>query len=333
MSVTLRDVAKHVNLSHATVSMVLNDRRDVAIPESTRQRVLKAAQELGYRPNLSARALASGRTNMVALWSPSSLNSFYSEILFAIQRYAQAYGNDLVFREVAFHPDRMADNLRSLALPVDGILAVDSKYALEAIQDQPQLVNKPIVSIGVYTCDAFDSVQVDLEAGVYAALDHLWTTGHRRIGFLNVQNAVDVDDPRHRAYDDFCRRHGIEQEVITVPSAVRERVQEAICAVAEEGHLPEALLCYNDHLAMGVVKGLKAAAIPIPDRCAIVGCDGVAESEYVEPPLSTIIQPIEAMCRLGWEYLRSRIENPDLDIRRTRLEPELVIRGSSVSAN
>ncbi len=329
MPVTLRDVARHLNLSHATVSMVLNDRRDVTIPESTRTRVLEAAKELGYQPNLSARALASGKTNMIALWSPSSHNSFYAEILFAIQRLAQGTGKDVLFREVTFGKEKVKDNLRSLMLPVDGILAIDSKYALDALGGQPKMDRKPIVNIGVYTSDQYDSVHVDLESGARDGLEHLWDSGFRDIGFLTVENSVDTDDPRARAYKSFCEERQISHNVIGLKSAVRDYVSSLAADLVKSQRLPRALFCYNDHVAMGVVKGVRDVGVKVPEQCAIVGCDGVAEAEYVDPPLTTIVQPVEEICRLGWEFLKERIVDPQMPVRKLVLKPTLVIRKSS----
>ena len=166
MPVTLRDIAKHVNLSHATVSFVLNDRGDVAIPETTRNRILEAAKELGYQPNRAARALARGKTQMVALWIPSSYNPFYAQVLYYMQSCVRRSQYDMIYYQTYFGTDDLDDKLRSLSWPVDAILAIDSMYLLETLANAPELADRPIVSIGAYSHLSRDSVSIDLGAGV-----------------------------------------------------------------------------------------------------------------------------------------------------------------------
>lgn len=329
MPVTLRDLARHLNLSHATISFVLNDRRDVAIPQSTRDRVMQAAKELGYQPNRAARALASGKTQMIALWTPSSFNTFYAGILFHLQKLAREAGYDMIYRQVVFETDVRETNLRSLAWPVDAVLAVDSKYVLENITTLTTLPYPPIVSVGAYTLPQFDSVTVDLGAGVRAAMDHLLGAGHRKIGFLRPFNPVDTEDPRYAAYTDVCGQRGLEPHLIELFSPDRRSVRQEILDMAKSKQIPEAIVCYNDHLAISVIRGLKDAGYRLPADCAIVGCDGVDEAEFIDPSLTTIAQPIQEMCEQGWKFMIDRIHNPTLETRTVEIQPELVVREST----
>ncbi len=331
MPVTLRDLARHLNLSHATVSFVLNDRRDVAIPQATRDRVMQAAREMGYQPNRAAKALASGKTQMIALWTPSSSNIFYVGILFHLQKLAREAGYDMIYRQVVFDTDIRETNLRSLAWPVDAVLAVDSKYILKNIATLDTLPYPPIVSVGAYTLPQFDSVTVDLGAGVRSAMEHLLEVGRRRIGFLRPVNPVDTEDPRYAAYVDSCAQHGLEPHLMEMSSHDRRAVRQEIQEMAKSRSVPEAVICYNDFVAISVVRGLKDAGYRLPADCAIVGCDGVDEAEFIDPSLTTIAQPIREMCEQGWKFMIDRIHNPALKIRSVEIQPELVIRESTTA--
>lgn len=329
MPVTLRDLARHLNLSHATVSFVLNDRRDVSIPQVTRDRVLVAAKELGYQPNRAAKALASGRTQMIALWTPTSFNSYYASILYHLQHLSRDAGYDIIYRQVVFDPERSDSNMRSLAWPVDAVLAVDAKYVLENVSAFTTLPHPPIVSIGAYTTPGFDSVTVDLYQGTMDALEHLASIGRKNIGFVRFVNPVDQDDPRANAYRDYCRSAGIEPNILEMPSAVRSVVRNEIRELGLAGKIPEALFCYNDHIAISTIRGLKEAGLQVPRDCAVVGCDGIDEADLIDPSLTTVSQPIKAMCGKGWEMMIDRIHQPEQSPRYENLRPELIIREST----
>jgi DNA-binding LacI/PurR family transcriptional regulator len=329
MPVTLRDIARHLNLSHATVSLVLNNRRDVSIPEATRLRVVEAARELGYEPNRAARALASGKTQMVALWTPPSYDSFYATILFHVQRLARESGYDMIYRQVVFQPESADVNLRSLAWPVDGILAVDSKYVLDHLAGRPEFAERAIVGIGAYSGSAFEHVSVDLEFGATEALSHLWSTGRRNIAFLRPRNPVDINDPRTSAYIRFCNDKGIDPQVIEVEFSDRHHIRNAVVRMAKQEGLPEAIFCYDDFAALAVMRGIKDVNLKVPEDCAVVGCDGSDETEFFDPPLTTIVQPVRQMCDEGWTRLLKRLRDPDLPRESISLKPTLAIRAST----
>lgn len=329
MPVTLRDLARHLNLSHATVSFVLNERRDISIPQTTRDRVFQAAKELGYQPNRAAKALASGRTQMIALWTPTSFNSYYASILYHLQHLSRDAGYDIIYRQVVFEEEGSESNMRSLAWPVDAVLAVDAKYVLENISTFMSLPHPPIVCIGAYTVPDFDAVTVDLYQGTMDALNHLASIGRKNIGFVRFVNPVDQHDPRVTAYNDFCNANGIQQEIFEMSSAIRSVVRNEIRELGIAGKIPEALFCYNDHIAISTIRGLKEAGFQLPNDCAVIGCDGIDEADLIDPSLTTVAQPIKAMCVKGWEFMIERISQPHLKTRTEMLVPELILREST----
>ncbi|MBN9502334.1 MAG: hypothetical protein BGO01_13190 [Armatimonadetes bacterium 55-13] len=329
MPVTLRDIAKHVNLSHATVSFVLNDRGDVAIPETTRNRILEAAKELGYQPNRAARALARGKTQMVALWIPSSYNPFYAQVLYYMQSCVRRSQYDMIYYQTYFGTDDLDDKLRSLSWPVDAILAIDSMYLLETLANAPELADRPIVSIGAYSHLSRDSVSIDLGAGVREAMDHLIATGRKRIAFIRPYNPPDTEDPRNREYLAKLKAAGLKPEIIETSAARRAVVLEETKAYFAKHGVPEAIFAYNDNMAVAIVRALHDLGVKIPDDCVICGCDGIDEVEYTEPQLTTIVQPIQQMCELGWQFTLDRIANPHEPARHEVLVPELTIRQST----
>jgi LacI family transcriptional regulator len=278
---------------------------------------------------IEARALASGKTQMVALWTPPSYDSFYATILYHLQGLARDSGYDMIYRQVLFDPERADTNMRSLAWPVDGILAVDSQYLLDQLATRADFMDRPIVGIGAYSGSAFEHVSVDLASGTTEALDHLWATGRRNIAFLRVKNPVDVNDPRTSAYLRFCETRGIRPQMIEVEASDRNQIRKAVIRLAQQEGLPEAIFCYDDFVALAVMRGIKDVNLRVPEDCALVGCDGSDDTEFFDPPLTTIVQPVRKMCEEGWARLLRRLRNPDAPHDSISLQPTLAIRASS----
>jgi DNA-binding LacI/PurR family transcriptional regulator len=329
MAVTLRDIAKELNLSHATVSFVLNDRRDVAIPEVTRKRVMEAAQRLGYRPNRAARALALGRTQMIAIWMPTTYNPFYAGALYHIQEVMRDTDYEAIVCQAYFGEAIEDRRERPLDWPVDGVLAVDCALARKDLFGAGTALDTPIVHVGVYVDRGGDHVEVDLAAGVRDAMAHLKAIGRKRIAFVTVRNPVDDRDPRRAAYCDAVELVGNKPEIIECASGNPDVVRDAVSAYIASKGAPDAMLCYNDQLAISANRGARLQGLRVPQDIAVVGCDGLEISAYVEPPLTTIAQPVREMCALGWEFLLNRIRDPKLPPQRATLNPQLIIREST----
>jgi LacI family transcriptional regulator len=329
MAVTLRDIAREVNLSHATVSFVLNDRRDVAIPEVTRKRVMEAAARMGYRPNRAARALALGKTQMIALWLPSTHNPFYATALYHVQQVMRESDYEAIVCQAQFGESIEDRRSRPLDWPVDGVLAIDCALARKDLFGAGTALNTPIVHAGVYAQRDGDYVAVDLAHGVRAAMEHFRGLGRKRIAFVNVENPVDTIEPRIQAYCDEQDKAGLPAEVIRCASGVRSNVRATVAEHFRSQGRPDALLCYNDQVAIAANRALRDLALRVPLDVAVIGCDGLEIDEYVEPPLTTIAQPVEEMCRIGWDYLMNRLKDPGLAPQRTVLRPDLIIREST----
>lgn len=314
------DVARHANVSGWTVSQVLNTRSEYPINEDTRLRVLTAAKELGYRPNHMARALATGNMGLVAIWM-HRLSPYYSLVARHVQKQLRPRGIPLLVTEVE------GEDVTEPSWAVDGIIAVEfPEYLRSFLASHPDLV-VPFVSIGVHYIEDRDYVGIDLEDGVRAALGHLFSLGHRRILFAVDRDPREQKETRFDLYTEFMTQAGIKPEYLHTPSrqAARQVIQDWI---AHHG-VPDAVFCHNDDLALGIYRGLCDRGIRVPDDVAVVGCDGIEDTEYLECPLTTIVQPVETMCALAWEYLQRRIADPTLPVQQIVLKPELVIRAST----
>ncbi len=319
---TRNDVARLAEVSGWTVSQVLNGRSDVSITEATRARIHAAAEELGYRPNHTARALATGNTHIVSLWA-GRLSPFYALVLTHLRREAHGHGYRILISDI----EESASPLASLG-PVDGVIAVEHAEWAHNYLDQVNHMRMPFVSIGAYYLADTDYVGVDLNGGVRDAMDHLVATGCRRIAYACTGGDASGDEPRAVSYRSHRLGAGQPVEFIDTcgsRAGARVGVREFVAAHGR----PDAILCHNDEQATGVYRGLRDLGLNVPDEVSLVGCDGIEEAEYLDRPLTTIVQPIEEMCALGWAYLSARMRNPALPPQHAVLRPRLSLRSST----
>jgi LacI family transcriptional regulator, galactose operon repressor len=323
MPVTLRDIAKQVGLSHATVSFVLNQRLDVAIPEATRQRVFAAAREMGYRPNSLARALVSGRTLMVAICLPVLRHPYYVGVFHSLFEICQQNGYSVLVYQSSRGPTR-----RAFDWPVDGVIAADS---VDMIRRGEVPGHLPIVSIGANVDTGVDHVQIDLREGAVMALEHLVAIGCERIVHVRVMTSPDPAEEREFAYDEVLRESGRLFPTIVVERPQPELVRAAVRGFVETEGKPDAFFCTNDLSAMATLRGMADLGFFSPRDYKVVGFDGIDEGEMMVPSITTVSQPVPAMCREAVEFLLNRVRDPKIGVQSASLTSTLVIRESTSS--
>lgn len=321
MPVTIRDVARSLNLSHTTVSRALNGREAINIPAATRERVRVTANQMGYTPNRAARALATGRTHLIALQTYRLSSPYAWMVSQQMQEILGADGYEVLVRE-------FGRGDLTLQSSVDGIFALDSRH-LPSENSLPPAV--PYVLLGTRPSPAppLDFVGLDLGEGARLATEHLIKAGRRRIVHLTSADLAVEDDARCRGYEAALRSAGLAAEYIKTPADLRRQGYDALLAFAARQDVPDALLCRNDELAAGCLRALHELGRSVPGDTAVIGCDGTDEGEYLSPPLSTIAVPVAEMCRLAWRFLRRRIEEPDCPVQEAVLLPSLLLRQSA----
>lgn len=330
---TIREIARELNLSHTTVSRVLNARNEQTISAATRERVRETALRMGYRPHAAALALATGKTGQVGLLMHYLYTAFHAQVVHEFERIARRAGYQVLI--ATLDTGDSADDGRGLSqLPrnVDGYLAFESaeQIADKLGTDRPGHSALPVVALGGHRLGSIaDRVAFDLAAGTDAAMEHLLASGQRRIAFL----AEERDDPRRIRYHAALAAAGLPAEHIVLPSQRREDaravVQARFAPGAGAGTAPDALFCFNDEIAIGAHRGLRDVGLRIPQDVAVVGFDGIEDTAYLDPALTTVALPIADMCRLAWESLQRRMADPGADPCRHVLRPTLVVRQST----
>lgn len=329
MPVRLADIAEKLNLSESTVSRVLSGQRDPLISKATRDLVRAAAREMGYRPNAAARALVTGRTNVIALWIGSVFPVFYSQVIRICTESVKSDGYSIRIVDIGRSDTRSG----SINWPTDGILAFDSGGLIDRLIASRQLFRGPVVGFGLSYSRSVDHVGVDLLKPSAEALRHLISSGRKRIAYVGPRTADGPRDPRCAAYSVVLADAGLAHEPVEFeaasPATYRAAAREIIRSYVPEAGAPEALFCYDDETAIGACRGLRDLGLRIPEDVAVVGCDGIEETLYHNPPISTIAIPLEKMCRKAWEFLQKRLQDPDLPVQEAEIEAVFEKRGSS----
>ena len=324
--VTQEQIARKLGISRQLVTFALAGYPQVS--EASRKRILATAQKMGYRPNPHARALKRGRTGIIALWLPDQISSHYTHVARELNHLAKKSQHELIITDVG--NDRSVEQVLS-HVPMDGVFAVDAPHAVEAHLKSAAARSIPVISIGAHRPEQTDYVQVDLLTGASKAVQHLIECGFRRIVHATLEQTSHPGATRRLAYEKAMQQAGLKPEFFYYPLSEEQRpiVRQSIKNFVQEHGCPEAMFCHSDDVALAIYRGLCDLKMRVPDNVALVGCDGIQDTEYVESPITTLVQPVAKMCETAWQFLLQRFENPKMKRQFAVLEPELVIRESS----
>lgn len=334
MGVTLQEVAKAARVSVATVSRVLSGRGAELFAAPTRRRIEETAQRLGYRPNHTARALVTGRTGLVTLWSYHPYHAFFAMVMEEVQKQSRNHGYGLLVADVAVRePEEPGPALG--AWPSDGILAMECGQWAQAVLKARPSPQTPVVSMGTNVIPKTDSVRVDMGKAFREATEHLLEQGCRRIAYCSLAFDEQSDvlattfaEPRD-AYRKLMHERGLSEEWVGLELPTRGIARETIASHIRKNGPPDAILCRNDDLAIGAYRALCDLGLAVGKDVLLVGCDGIQDTQFLHCPLSTIVLPVAEMCQQAWQFLETRMANPSAPRQQAVLEGKLVIRESS----
>lgn len=325
---TITDVADRLSLSKGTVSRILND-KGAGFSEQTRSRVFSVAEEMGYAPNPLARALAAGRTGFVALWVQTLVTSYHAQVAHAMEEALEERSY-----QIAVTPFGRFDRKREMYMGSPA--GVDAVVAHEIYGDIVPLLFRhtrqavPIVTTGIFAPPGDgDHVQVDLTGAARQAMEHLAGSGRRRIAYATDDLRSRSRDKRFLAYQEVMTESGLAPEYISFASQDRASIRKSMSRYVAEFGCPEALFCHNDDAAIAAYRALCDLGLHVPDDCALVGCDGIPDTEYLPVPITTIVQPYAAMCETACRFLERRLADPGAEPQRATLSAVLEVRSSS----
>ena len=319
MPATLEDVAKAAGVSTATVSYVINAAKPVSA--ATRARVEAAIAELGYRPSPSARSLRTGQHHMLGLLLPDLANPFFPALAQAVAETARALGYGLMLSESGSDSASEEQALSAMQQRVDGIVWVPETRQPDTRPYRPTVV---IDRVGP-DLQAFDSVSSDHRMGGRLLARAIRELGHRRIGLL--AGPADSVSARQRR-EALCAELGdIQPEwVLEVPYS-SELPAAALGRLLQAG--PTLIVAANDAVAIAALRALKAHGRRVPEDVSLLGFDDIPWATLVDPPLSTVSQPVRAIGRSAVELLHRRLGDQGGAPTHLVLPVEYVARGST----
>ena len=324
--VTQAQIARKLGVSRQLVTFALSGHPHVA--KESRERILAAAEEMGYRPNPHARALRRKSTGIIALWIPDQISTHHTHVSRELGRLVKQAGQELIISEVG------QNDMKEIwsNVPVDGIIAVDASATVQQELEALTMKSTPVVSVGTYTSIKTDNVQVDFLNGTMEAMKHLIDSGFKRIAHATFVREDLPHESRRLGYVRTMREAGLKPEFIYYPLSEQQRsiTRHLIQEYAREKDMPEAIFCHSDDVALGIYRGLCDLKIRVPSQVALVGCDGISDTEYLEVPLTTLVQPVAEMCATAWRFLQQRLEDPTLAPQHAFLETRLAVRESSI---
>jgi DNA-binding LacI/PurR family transcriptional regulator len=334
--VSIKDIAAVAGVSHPTVSRAL--RGEGRISEDTRARVVAIAQEMGYTPNLVARGLVMQRTRSIGLVVTNIGDPFHAEIIKGVEYVAQAHEYSLFLGSTTASPEQEVRMVRSFhARNVDGIIIAAGQFG-DRYAEVLDEIDIPIVLISTHsTGDTLYSVTHDDYTGAGQIMAHLLGQGYQRIAYLGHLSGGRVDRERRNAWLDALAQTNLMQPVtVDVQGSTIDTGMEAVDALLTKaerswGQLPDAIFCYNDLLAIGVLSGLRRRGLRVPDDVAVAGFDGLEVTPHVAPPLTTLAQPRYEMgvraTEMLLDLLADKVTVPPHEVQ---LSGELLIRESTV---
>jgi DNA-binding LacI/PurR family transcriptional regulator len=316
MTVTLVDVARVAGVSIKTASNVV--RAQGKFSEDTAERVRAAITELGYKPNLAARGLRSGRVGAISLIVPDIRNPYFSELASAVIEVADQHELLVVLEQSGGELQAELELLRGRrARLVDGILF--SALALTAGNTElAETVTMPVVLLGEPLSGwPTDFVTMPNESGAQAATDHLLARGRRRILALGRRSG-DLAGPAHLRLLGY--RQALLDAGITPDPALeidaglwqRENAARAIRDALADHAQFDGVVAFNDALALGAIRALQDAGMRVPEDVDVIGFDDIEEARFNQPTLTTVKVNLEAMASSAVRFLLRRLdENPE----------------------
>jgi LacI family transcriptional regulator len=306
MAVTIRDVARAAGVSPSTVSRALS-LPDMVDP-TTRERVLRVAEHLGYEPNRAARGLITGRTGNLGLLLPDLANPFFPSMVKAIQHHAHRSDYQVLMMDTDEDPAVELPLVRSLAKQVDGIILCAPRMRPADLREAAAV--RPTVLVN-RKARRLPSVTFDNHTGMREIVTHLVGLGHRDIGFVAGPRSSWSGAERLRGLRDAAAETGVRLAELGHFAPTFDGGLAAVESTLLSG--VTAVLAYNDLAALGLIRALASRDVDVPGHLSVVGIDDIAVSTMVDPALTTLALPTEDAGRAAVDTVLRMLSGPAPD--------------------
>ena len=332
-SVTIRDVARVAKVHPGTVSRALNAETRALVNQETADRVMRAARQLGYRPNPIARGLKTNRSYTIGVLIPDITNPLFPPILRGIEDRLDDAGYTSLIVNTDNDAERERSHLEAMrARQVDGLISATARLDRELLSDVAA-GGTPLVLVNRSLEDgSVPAVTVNDRQGIRLAVEHVARLGHERIGHVAGPQNISTGHRRHLGFVEAMGAAGLEVPSEYVRFSVSFIEQEGARACAELlDAAPEltAIVVANDLLAVGCYDTLEARGLRCPDDISIVGFNDMPFVDRLRPPLTSVRVPQREIGTVAADLLPQRLGDGSQSAREILLEPTLVVRGST----
>ena len=335
MSVTIKDIAKAVGVSHSTVSRALN--KSSLVNERTLARIRQMAGEMGYRPNVIAQGLKRKGTKTIALVVPDIANPYFITVAIGVQEKMRAFGYHMILANTNRNLETESEEIKLLChRMIDGLVICPLSEASVPCLGYLREHEVPFVIVsrdvkGIAT----PVVLPDDFYGAYLATAHLADLGHTRIAHIAGPEKASVTVDRIAGYKAALSERGLstDGQLVTMGPLDMSGGYEGARTFLERDDPPTAIFAANDLIAIGVLGYARERGIRIPEDIALVGFDDIEVARYLEVPLTTVAQPAREIGNRAGELLYEALHSPsETPFHRVIMRPTLVIRESSGAA-
>lgn len=331
MPVSIKDIARLAGVSHSTVSRALHN--SPLIPAETAGRIRKIADEQGYMPSAVARSLVTSKTEAIGVVVTSIADPFNGEVVAGIEELANEHGYTVILATSQASAAREVAVVRSFqARRVDGVLVASSRVGALHTPLLSEL-KIPIVLLNNQHPSAYvHSVRFDNVSGAHRAARHLIELGHHRIAYLGDKFGLHSDAERYEGFCNMMAEAGmvVDGQIVVHGDGKPEAAAAAARQLLALREPPTAILCYNDMSALGVLRQAAMEGIAVPEELSVTGFDDIFFADYLQPPLTTVRQPMRELGRRAMELLLSILRGEEND-KTLLIEGELIVRGSTAA--
>lgn len=329
MTPTIKDISKEAKVSISTVSKVLNGDYS-KVSESTKERVLKVARDLHYRPNLLARSLVSRKSHMLGLVIPDIANPYYADMCRGMADEAKRHG----YATMISNTDRQASSEKAaiqtmLEYNVAGVVLVGIFRKVHDYIETLRQHRMPYVLVEYYEPDMLNCVYTDDYQGSYHAVEYLIQRGHRTIGYISgFPEPEHPNDHRLRGYRDAMQAAGLRYDPYLVENGLFniETGYNKATTLIQRNKGISALACGNDMIALGAFRALREYGMRIPQDVSLLGFDDVYLSTTMEPRLTTVRQPAYELGIASVSMILQEMESKGEGVSSICFTPSLIER-------
>ncbi|MBN1304697.1 MAG: LacI family DNA-binding transcriptional regulator [Anaerolineales bacterium] len=330
MTVTIKDVARKAGVSSATVSRVLTGKPHVR--NTLIDRVMKAVEELHYRPSRVARSLREQKSHIIGLIISDIMNPFFTSLVRAVEDFASQEGYTVFLCNSDENVEKEEQYISVLAGEnIAGLLITPAK---EQCCSCKALIEEgiPVVTFDRRIANAeVDTVMVDNVMGAYQAVNHLIAVGHERIAAVTASEDRTTGRERLEGYRKALKSSHLplDEDLIFTGAPKKEAGRELARKIMQLPFRPTAIFCGNNLLTMGVWGYLQEAECRIPEDCALVSFDDLDWYTLTKPTITAVRQPVYELGKTAAELLFERIKGKTYPVKDILLEPKLIVRESS----